>query len=81
MREIDGCDVEKFGTLDGSDETIAILGDRWWTQTVKEKGDKISKEFNVMHGRNVLSVEMLEVSTLGAGTVLRLERHARSTVK
>ena len=29
MREIDECDMEEFGTLDSSEETIAILGDRW----------------------------------------------------
>ena len=34
MRKIDECDPEK---------TIAILGDRWWPQTAKQKGDKINK--------------------------------------
>ena len=39
MRKIDECNMEKFGTLDSSEKTIAILGDRWWPQTVKqEKG-------------------------------------------
>ena len=28
MREIDECDMERFGTLDSSEKTIAILGDR-----------------------------------------------------
>ena len=45
MRKIDECDMEKFGTLDSSEKTIAILGDRWWPQTVKQEGDKISKTF------------------------------------
>ena len=27
MRKIDECGTEKFGTLDGSEKTIAILGD------------------------------------------------------
>ena len=44
MRKIDECDMEKFGTLDSSEKTIAILGDRWWPQT-KQEGDKISKHF------------------------------------
>ncbi|CAM9866247.1 unnamed protein product, partial [Sphacelaria rigidula] len=35
----------------------------------------------VVYGRNVMSVELLEVSLLGVGTVLRLERDAWSTVK
>ena len=29
MREVDGVDMEELGTLDSSDNTIAILGDRW----------------------------------------------------
>ena len=37
--------MEKFGTLDSSEKTIAILGDRWWPQTAKQEGDKISKKF------------------------------------
>ena len=43
MRKIDECDMEKFGTLDSSEKTIAILGDRW-PQTANQKGDKISKK-------------------------------------
>ena len=35
MRKIDECGVEKFGTLDSSEKTTAILGDRWWPQTAK----------------------------------------------
>ena len=45
MRKIDECDMEKFGTLDSSEKTIAILGDRWWPQTAKQKGGKIRKLF------------------------------------
>ena len=38
--------MEKFGTLDSSEKTIAILGyNRWWPQTVKQQGDKINKKF------------------------------------
>ena len=29
MRKIDQCEMEKFGTLDGIEKTVAILGDRW----------------------------------------------------
>ena len=29
MRKIDECGMEKFDTLDSSEKTIAILGDRW----------------------------------------------------
>ena len=45
MRKIDECGMEKFGTLDSGEKTIAILGDGCWPQTVKQKGDKISKKF------------------------------------
>ena len=54
MKAIDGCDMEEFGTLDSSEKTIAILGDRWWPQTAKQVGDKISKKFlcNIWTKRN-----------------------------
>ena len=29
MRKVDECGMEKFGTLDSSEETIALLGDGW----------------------------------------------------
>ena len=45
MKKTDECDMEKFGTLDSSEKTIAILGDRWWAQTAKQEGDEISKTF------------------------------------
>ena len=44
MRKIDECDMENFVTLDSSEKTIAILGDKWWSPTAKQKGDKISKK-------------------------------------
>ena len=44
MRKKDGRDMETFGALDSRVKTIAILGDRWWPQTVKQEGDKISKK-------------------------------------
>ena len=37
--------MEKFGTLDRSEKTIAIPGDRWWPQTAEQDGDRISKQF------------------------------------
>ena len=46
MRKIDECDMENFGTQDCSHKTIAILGDRWWPQTVKQERDKMSKKYN-----------------------------------
>ena len=45
MRKIDECGMEKSGTLDSSEKTIAILGGRWWPQTAKQEGDKMFKMF------------------------------------
>ena len=40
-----GCDMDKFGKLDNSEKTIAIIGDRWWAQEALEDGDKMCKKF------------------------------------
>ena len=45
MRKFDVCDMKEFGRLESSEKTIAILGDRWWPQTAKHDGDRISKQF------------------------------------
>ena len=45
MRKLDVCDMEEFGRLESSEKTITILGDRWWPQTAKQDGDRISKQF------------------------------------
>ena len=42
MRKLDVCDMEEFGRLESSEKTIAILGNRWWPQTAKQDGDRIS---------------------------------------
>ena len=44
MRKLDECDMEEFGRLEISEEMIAILGDRWWPQSAKKDGDRISKQ-------------------------------------
>ena len=43
--ETNECDMEEFGTLDSSETTLAILGNRWWPQAAKQEGDKSSKQF------------------------------------
>ena len=45
MKKMAEYDIDEFGTLDSSERTIAILGDRWWPQTTTQEGDKISKTF------------------------------------
>ena len=62
MRKIDEFDMEKFGTLDSSEKTIDILGDRWWPQKAKQEGDKIIKKFLCNIYINIMSAQMLEVS-------------------
>ena len=62
MRKLDVCDTEEFGRLECSEKTIAILGDRWWPQTAKQDGDRISKHFLCnIYGRAVMNAQMLEV--------------------
>ena len=41
-RKIDVCDMEEFCRLESSEKTIAILGDRWWPQTAKQDGYRVS---------------------------------------
>ena len=45
MRKLDECDTEEFGRLESGEKTIAVLGGRWWPQTAKQEGDRISKQF------------------------------------
>ena len=71
--------MEKFGTLDSSEKTIAIRGIRWWAQTAKQEGDETNKK-KVMYGKNGMGAQMLGVY-LGLGTVSHLERTAWSLVK
>ena len=54
MKGIDEGDMQEFVTLDSSEKTIAILGDRWWAQAAKQEGDKISRKFlcNIWKQRN-----------------------------
>ena len=47
MRKIDEFDMDNFGTLDSSEKTIAILGDRWWPQKAKQEGDKDKQEVSM----------------------------------
>ena len=83
MRELDGCDMEEFDALDNNEKTIAILGDQidGGHRRPNRKGIRLAKRFYVIYGNNVMSAKLLEVSSLGAGTVLRLERDAGSMAK
>ena len=84
MRKLDECDMEEFGRLDSSQETMAILGCRWWPQTAKQDGDRISKQFlcSMWKKRNECpNVGGVSIS-IGNGTPSRKgERDAWSMVK
>lgn len=42
MRKVDRCHMDKFGTLDSSEETNAVLG-RWWPQEAEEEEETTKK--------------------------------------
>ena len=46
-----------------------------------QEGDKVSKTLCAIYGENVMSAQMLEVSPLGGGTELRVERDTPPMVK
>ena len=73
MRKLDVCGMEEFGRLESSEKTIAILGARWWPQTAKQNGDRISKQFLCSIWKN--RDGRPNVGGVGVGTVLRLERN------
>ena len=43
--QIDERDMEKFSTLNNSEKTITIRGDRLWSQKAKQGGGKVNKRF------------------------------------
>ena len=59
MRKVDECGMEKFGTLDSSEKTIAIIlhiGDRWWPQTAKQEEDKTSERLHTSDRSDIFFV-------------------------
>ena len=82
MREIDECDMEECDTLDSSEKTIVTLGEKdGGHRRPNRKGIRLAKNNYVIYENSVLSAQMLEVSLLGVGTVLRPERDPWSMVK
>ena len=58
MRKTDGCVMEKFGTSDGSEKTIAIvLGNRWWPQAGKEEEIRQAKHV-CCKNKNTLQIDV-----------------------
>ena len=50
MWKIDECDMDKFGALDSSEKTVAILGDRWWPLKEKQQRDEATGVY-VIYGK------------------------------
>ena len=48
---------------------------------MKQEGDKISERLLVIYGNNILSAQLLEVTLLGLGTMVLIERDSWSMVK
>ena len=42
MRKLNVFDMGGFGRLESGKKMIAVVGDRWWPQTAKQDGDRIS---------------------------------------
>ena len=74
-REIYECDMEEFSTLESSEKTIAILGDRWWPQKAKQEGDKAGIKKNAIHGKITTYQQRWR-----QGRLLRYVRTCRPTV-
>ena len=66
MRKLDVCGMEEFGRLESSEKTITILGERWWPQTAKQDGDRISKKFYVIYGKCVMSAHNVGDVSIGS---------------
>ena len=71
-REMKECDMEKFGILESSEISIAILGIDGGHRRRNMYGIRLGKGSYGICGNNVTSAELLEVSLLEVGTVLRL---------
>ena len=74
-----GHHMEKLGTLDSGEKTIAIPRRRMVATDDQRGRGQDNGDFSsvsVIYGRSASSTQMLESSVLGVGTVLRLERDA-----
>ena len=69
--------MEKFGTLDSNEKTIAILGDGRCPQTAKREGDNISEQMYLVCNIWEKRTEPPNVGRM----VLRLERDVQPVAK
>ena len=73
--------IDKFGTLDSSEKTIALLAEIWWPQTAKEEGDNASIALLCNIWKKRAELEMPRDVFITSRTVLRLKLGAWSMVK
>ena len=87
MRKIDERDLEEFGSLliDCIDRENYHYPRRYrWYVSHRwrnKKGKRLSQSLYSVNGNDVMSAQLSEVSLLGVGAVLRLERDAWSMAK
>ena len=62
MRKLDVCDMEEFGRLESSGKTIVSYGIDGGRRRRNRTGIGSANSFYVVHGRSVMSAQMLEVS-------------------
>ena len=68
-RNIDECDVDKFGALDSSEKTIDVVVDGGHSP-LNRKAIIIAKPIYVLYEDKVMSAHLLEMFLLGVGAVL-----------
>ena len=54
MREVNKHEMNLFGTLDSSEETMDAIGGERWPQAANRIADKICKSFRAICRRNVM---------------------------
>ena len=57
MRKIDVCDMEEVGSIESSEKTIAILGDRCGHRRRNRTGIRQAHSFYAIYGRSVMSAQ------------------------
>ena len=54
MWEIDEGGMKTFDPVDNTEKMVAILRDRWRSQTATQEEDRIGKMFCLVYGRNAM---------------------------
>ena len=81
MRDLDKSGMKSFGALDSRRKRLLYWEIDGGHSRRNTTGIRYVEDSCVVYERNVMSTSLLEVSLLGVGTVLRLERDAWSMVQ